>query len=98
MPVALQTDGLTDEKIGAAIKHGVDNLLSHFSRASGLLRARGDEEGINKGLDILCVYALMQCQEAASDPRLNPHDELMKDLIEALKKIKVDKYEYRTYA
>jgi hypothetical protein len=98
VPVALETDGLTDEKIGASIKRGVDNLLSHFSRASGLLRARGDEEGINKGLDILCVYALMQCQEATSDPRLNPHDELMKDLIDAMKKIKVDKYEYETYA
>ena len=91
-------DTLTDEKIGAAITRGIDHLLRQFDPKTHLLIVSPDREPIAAGLDILCVYALMQCQQATNDPRLNPHGELMPAMIEAMKRLNLAGYTYETYA
>lgn len=50
------------------------------------------------GLDILCVYALLQCGEAIDDPRLNFRESPMKDMIASMKAIPLENYHYETYA
>jgi hypothetical protein len=90
--------GLTDEQIGAAIARGIDNLLDQFDPTTHLMPGSEQRDQITRGEDILCVYALMQCQEATNDPRLNPHESLMKGLIDAMKGLDLNKYSYETYA
>jgi len=96
--VVQTSNGLTDEKIGAAITRGINYLLERFDQHTYLLDGAQDRQGITIGEDILCVYALMQCQQATNDPRLNPHDATMKGLIDAMKGIDLTNYSYETYA
>ena len=91
-------NNLTDEKIGAAITRGIDYLLGRFDERTHLLPGATDRDGITMGEDILCVYALMQCQQATNDPRLNPHDATMRGLIDAMKGLDLNKYGRETYA
>jgi hypothetical protein len=96
--IAESAGSLTDEKIGAAITRGIDYLLQRFDPHTHLLDGAEDRQGIAIGEDILCVSALMQCQQATNDPRLNPHDATMKGLIDAMKGIDLNNYSYETYA
>ncbi|HSU68150.1 MAG TPA: DUF4159 domain-containing protein, partial [Tepidisphaeraceae bacterium] len=97
-PVRLTADTITDEQIGKAITRGIDHLMPQFDPKTHLLRSATERESINVGLDILCVYALMQCQQATNDPRLNPHGEFMIGVIEAMKRLNLNDYHYETYA
>lgn len=90
--------GPTDEEIGSAITHGIDYLLERFDPHTYLLPGADDRQGITMGEDILAVYALMQCQQATDDPRLNPHDATMKGLIDAMKGLNLNDYAYETYS
>lgn len=90
--------GLTDEMIGAAITKGIDHLLERFDQRTYMLPGAEDRNSIAIGQDILCVYALMQCQQATNDPRLNPHEPTMRGLIEAMKSFDLNKYSYETYS
>ena len=92
-------DQLTDAKIGASITRGITFLLSRFDPKTHLIGgAAMRREDMQAGLDILCVYALMQAQEATNDPRLNPHDDTMKGLIDAMKKLNLNNYHFETYS
>jgi hypothetical protein len=97
-PVGVSSDQLTDEKIGAAITRGATRLLNQFNPRTHLLPGAEDRDSHIAGLDILCVYALMQAQQATNDPRLNPHDDLMKGLIDAMKRLNLKNYRWETYA
>ncbi|HEY2587866.1 MAG TPA: hypothetical protein VGI81_19135, partial [Tepidisphaeraceae bacterium] len=88
----------TDEQIGAAITRGVDIMLDEFDPTTHLMPGAEQRDAITRGEDILSVYALMQCQEATEDPRLNPHEKLMKGLIDAMKGLDLNHYNYETYA
>jgi hypothetical protein len=108
MPVAIgrppvrklneSVDQLSDEKIGQTITSGIDYLLSLFDPKTHLLRGAEDPNTQAAGADILCVYALMQCQQATNDPRLNPKGELMKGLIDSMKRLNLTNYHWETYA
>lgn len=97
-PVVLPGDVLTDEQIGRSITLGVDHLLKEFNAYNHLLHGGVVRDDTSIGLGILCAYALMQCQQATNDPRLNPHDELMQGLIDGIKSLKLDDYRFETYA
>ena len=98
-PVAIRSSDLTDEQIGEAIRKGVDYLLSQFDPHTHLLSDLPDDRrGISRGQDILCVYALMQCGQAIDDPRLNPREPLMRNMIAAMKSLPLGDYGYETYA
>ncbi|MDB5293541.1 MAG: A-macroglobulin complement component [Phycisphaerales bacterium] len=83
-PVIDRHGGLTDELIGQAIQQGVDHLIDEFDPTTFQLRNLDDPN--HDGADALCVYALMQCGEAVSDPRLNHRGPFMVGVLEAMKK------------
>jgi len=89
---------LTDEQIGDAIRHGADALLARFSPTTRLLPDARDPDGYGRGMDILCVYALMQCGQAIDDPRLNVHEATMRELIAAMKSLPLGNYHFETYS
>jgi len=92
-------EGLTDAQIGASIKNGVDYLLRQFDPRTYLLPGvLAYPRGTDRGADVLAVYALMQCEQAIDDPRLNPHGPLMKGLIDSMKAIPFENYHWETYA
>ncbi|HSU68751.1 MAG TPA: hypothetical protein VLJ39_17860, partial [Tepidisphaeraceae bacterium] len=97
-PVTVAAEDLTDEQIGRSITHGVDYLLTKFNHYNQILRKGIKRDDTSMGLDILCVYALMQCQQATGDPRLNPHEETMKGLIDGIKGLPLKGYRFETYA
>lgn len=98
-PVGIVSDQLTDQEIGKAIDRGVNHLLGQFDGNTHLLSGVGrDRTGVGIGSDVLCVYAIMQCEQATGDARLSPHQPLMKGLIEAMKRLTVTGYPYETYA
>ena len=92
------TDDLTDEQIGQAIRSGADALLSRFNPRTHLLPEAADRDSPGPGLDILCVYALMQCGQDINDPRLSIRGQTMKDLINAMKALPLHRYHFETYA
>lgn len=112
-PVKVASDELTDQEIGRAIQRGVDHLIESFDpktfelpggpgaqrvrNARGRAR-RGVETGMHDGADTLCVYALLQCGQAISDPRLNLRGPFMIGCINAMKKFPMDEAAgYTTY-
>lgn len=92
-PVADADDQLTDEQIGQAIQRGVDFLIGQFDSKAFELRdglivgpkKPGRRNGVHDGIDVICVYALMQCGEAINDTRLNIRGPFMVGCIEAMK-------------
>lgn len=97
-PVIEHNSELTDEQIGNAIRRGADSLLARFGSTTRLLPEARDPDGYGKGMDILCVYALMQCGQAIDDPRLNIHEPTMKGLIDAMKSLPLGNYHFETYS
>jgi hypothetical protein len=90
-PVVEQAAGITDAKIGQAIKKGADFLIKQFHESQIIT-----EEEYHDGLDSLAVYALLQCGLAIHDPRLDVHDPFMMGLIDAMKRLPM-KGRYQTY-
>lgn len=97
--ISVESDDL-DSKIGQSITHGIDYVLAQFDPRTHLLRGLtpATANGALRGEDILCVYALMQCQEATGDRRINPHDPLMKGMIDAMKSLNLTRYPFETYS
>lgn len=88
----------TDKQIGDAIQAGVDWMVSNFNPTQHELKLQlGDRSPLHGGMDALCVYALMQSNEAISDPRLNIHGDFMKGCIETMKHFPNEE-RYSTYA
>ena len=97
-PIGGPIDDL-DPRIGRSITKGIDFLIHRFdSRANLLEEIRNDPKGESLGLDALCVYALMQCEQATGDPRLNPHEPLMKGLIRSMKMLPLGENHWETYS
>ena len=98
-PVSFPAPGLTDAKIGEAIKRAVDYLLGQFDTRTGLLQNVSNEtQSLAVGQDVLCVYALLQAGQAIDDPRLNPKGKLIKDMINAMKSLPLSTYHWETYS
>ncbi|HZL36300.1 MAG TPA: DUF4159 domain-containing protein [Tepidisphaeraceae bacterium] len=105
--VAQFSDELGDAQIGRAIQAGVNHLIGEFDPRTfelndgAVIRRRGMRgagNGIHDGADALCVYALLQCGQAVSDPRLNLHATFMTGCIEAMKRYPMDEQSgYTTY-
>lgn len=90
-PMAEQAAGITDAKIGDAIKRGADFLVKQFHESQ-----LDPSEEYHDGLDALAVYALLQCGLAIHDQRLDIHDPFMMGLIDAMKRLPM-KDGYQTY-
>ncbi len=88
---------LTDERIGVAIQNGVNFLLARFDASTHTLRDESGEVSHATGVDALAVYALLQCGDAISDPRLGVRGPPMKAMIDALKHLSPTG-SYETYA
>lgn len=87
-PVAMQTDGVSDDDIGAAIRRGADFLLRHFQ--DGALRVEvGGDRSRYAGLNALCVYALLQCGQAMHDERLNIRAGNMKLMVDRMREMPI---------
>jgi hypothetical protein len=85
----------SDKQIGAAIQRGADFLLHQFNPLTHLLRRTSS---FNTGFDILAVYALMQSGKAVNDPRLSPHDPLMRSRIDRMKAFPIEDRGSPTYS
>lgn len=103
-PIPNASTELSDEQIGQSIQRGVNFLVKEFDPATGQLRGdaaagRGRRGGdpFHDGADILCVYALMQCDQAINDPRLSIKGSFMVSLIEAMKNYSLDNH-FGTYS
>ena len=83
-PMAVESGGVSDEAIGAAIKRGAEYLLAQFSDGA-LRRDAGGESSRYAGLNALCVYALLQCGQAIRDERLNVRAGNMKQMIDRMR-------------
>lgn len=77
--------GITDEQIGASIQKGANWVLLQFDSHENRLRGV-HESGYPHDLAALCVYALLQCGQASSDPRLELHNDRgrIRPLLDAL--------------
>ena len=94
-PRSKPANKLTDEQIGQSIQRGVDFMLKQFDEKAcrgprdGLARIAGRGcrgcDPFHNGADVSCVYALMQCDQAIYDPRLNIKGPFMAGCIEATK-------------
>jgi hypothetical protein len=95
-PVRAMNDAsneLSDEQIGQAIQRGVNFLIGEFDPKAFELRdgmtprggPRNELSAYHDGADVICVYALMQCGDAISDPRLNIRGPFMTGCMEAMK-------------
>jgi hypothetical protein len=84
-----------DEHIGKALDDGVTYLLSQFQ--NGTLRRYRPNDGTSAGLDALAVYALLHAAEANHDLRLGVNSPLVGQMLEALKKMPMDR-ENSTYS
>ncbi len=73
------TDAITDERIGQAIKAGVDDLLLEFNK--GELRRTNVNDITYQGLRALGVYALLSASQAIRDERIKITSPFMKDAI-----------------
>ncbi|HWE02890.1 MAG TPA: DUF4159 domain-containing protein [Tepidisphaeraceae bacterium] len=106
-PFVEPADKLTDEQIGQSIQRGVDFMLKQFDEKACELRdglAMNRRAGMprvanafHNGADVLCVYALMQCGQAISDPRLNVKGPFMIGCIDATKAFNLDDH-FGTYS
>ena len=77
---------LTDRNIGDSITAGMNWMIGQFDADRHELQLQiGDRDPMHGGMDALCVYALMQCGEAISDPRLSIHGPFMKGCIDVMK-------------
>ncbi|HTL28759.1 MAG TPA: DUF4159 domain-containing protein, partial [Tepidisphaeraceae bacterium] len=81
-PASPTTQGVTDERIGAAIQRGVDDLLIEFSK--GQLKTVTNNDNTYQGLRALAVYALLNCSQAIRDDRINVTGPFMKDCLRIL--------------
>ena len=97
-PMAAEGDDLTDQPIVAAVARGADFLIAEFDPNRHELRDRIDDpRSFHTGLDALCVYALLQSNEAIDDPRLRVRGPFMKACLDRLKQLPVNP-EHATYA
>lgn len=94
-PMALPSAEITDEQIGQAIERGVAFLMSQFN-GPVLRQFERDSNSYNAGLDILCVYALLQAGQAINDRQLDPRGPFMKAALDALHDLPVEG-SYQTY-
>ena len=81
-PREATTPALTDERIGAAIQRGVNDLVSEFMK--GQLRNPNEKDSTYQGLRALAVYALLNCSQSIRDDRINVTGPFMKDLLRSL--------------
>jgi hypothetical protein len=88
---------LTDDRIGQAIQSGVNYLFTQFNSRHVLSDVENVDPSWSCGQDSLAVYALLQCGQAISDPRLNIRGAEMKALIEAMKRMPLEGT-WQTYA
>src|SRR3712207_4365140 len=86
-PIVEDPSGPSDKQIGEAIQRGADFLLQQFNPLLHQLRKTGS---VNRGENVLAVYALMQSGKAVNDPRLNPRDPLMRARIDRMKAFGID--------
>ncbi len=92
-PVHEDDEALTDAQIGKALKLACDYLLANMDPATGELRKQtgvvgpdgSNPAGYQHGMNALCVYAMLQCGGAMSDPRLSPRAPPLRACIEAMK-------------
>ena len=97
-PISDNAQGPTDKQIGDAIQDGVNWMVGNFDPAKHELKLQlGDRSPFHGGMDALCVYSMMQCNEAISDPRLNIRGDFMKGCIETMKQFP-DEDHFSTYA
>ena len=91
-------DLVSDQDIGRSIARAVDHLLGGFNKYTAIIRDSQGRDDMAMGTDILCVYALMHAEQATADPRLDPHSELMKSMIQGIKSLKLNQSRYETYS
>lgn len=97
-PVPDNAEGPTDKQIGDAIQEGINWMVANFDPAKHELKLQlGDRNPMHGGMDALCVYAMMQSNEAISDPRLNIRGDFMKGCLEAMKQFPNEEH-FSTYA
>jgi hypothetical protein len=82
-----------DQQIGQAIRDGAHFLMSQYDPVKHTVKA---EPSIAPGANALCVYALLQCNEAIADPDLSPASDFMQPVLKALKEAPLD-IEHETY-
>ena len=89
-PIAMPASDITDEEIGEAIKLGVDYLLRQFEDG----RLRGSERAGAQavGMNVLTVYALIQCGQAIQDERLNVRGPGMKRMLDKVRDAEITQY------
>jgi hypothetical protein len=81
-PLPELVNPITDRKIKEAITRGVNYLIGRFDPDTHMVKI--DEPSYANGGDMLCVYSLLQCNDAISDPRLSPTSPFMQGVLEAM--------------
>lgn len=95
-PVEEAGEAVTDAQIGKALEGGCNFLLDALDPNTGQLadpaKATPFSSQFLHGLNTLCVYALLQCGAATSDPRLNPRSPIMRACINAMETANDDQH------
>ena len=86
-PLAPPENALDDKKVGEAIRRAAHYLLSRYDPETCLVKNVFPSP---QGENALCVYALLQCNDAISDPDLTARSSFMSAAIEAMKNQPID--------
>jgi hypothetical protein len=74
-------DEVTDDRIGEAIKRGVDDLLIEFNKGALREDVESVRDNTHQGLRALGIYALLSASQAIRDDRIKVTGPFMKDAI-----------------
>lgn len=87
-PLPELVNPVTDRKIKEAIARGVNYLIARFDPETHMVKI--DEQPYANAGDMLCVYSLLQCNDAIADPRLSPTSPFMQGVLAAMIRAHMD--------
>ncbi len=82
-PLPGQMNSLDDKQVGDAISRGAHFLMSAYDPKTHLVKG---DPAYQTAEDALCAYALLQCNDAITDPELTPRSDFMGPAIDAMKR------------